>query len=70
MKRRQVFVRALDSNDKMGVTDVMDLDEDSFKVFMLDVMQRHGLVVGIIESQIEGERIALRTKPGIVHKED
>lgn len=67
MKRRQVFVRALDSNGKMGAADVMDLDEDSFKAFILDVLQRHDLVVGIIESQLPGERIALRTKPGVVH---
>jgi len=70
VKRRQVFVRALDSNGKMGAADVMDLDEDSFRAFMVDVMFRAELVVGIRESEVQGERIRLRTKPGVVHPDD
>ncbi len=70
MKRRQVFVRALDSNGKMGATDVMDLDEESFRAFMVEVMLRNDLVVGIRESEVDGERIRLRTKPGILHPDD
>ncbi len=54
----------------MGATDVMDLDEDSFRAFMVEVMLRNDLVVGIRESEVDGERIRLRTKPGILHPDD
>ena len=57
MKREQVFVRAKDPTGKWGPTDVLDLDAPSFRAFVLDVLFRAGLVVGISDDCCDGESI-------------
>lgn len=47
MKKDQVFVRARLANGKIAVCDVLDLDDESFRAFVIDVLFRHGLVFGI-----------------------
>ena len=62
IKRGQVLVRAIDGFGKWGNCDVMDLDEDSFKAFVIDVFFRHNLLVGLKVEYCDGEEIVLTSK--------
>lgn len=42
--RGQVFVRAVDANGKYGNADVFDLDDESFKAFVVWMLVRVGAV--------------------------
>jgi len=66
MKRGQVFVRAEDENGRRGTVDVLDLDEESFRVLVIDTMVAAGLLVGIIDELVDGKMIKLRVKKGVV----
>ena len=60
MKRGQVFVRAKDADGQWDSVDVLDLDELSFRVFVLDLFDRQGAVVSLVEKEVPGEPIELR----------
>ena len=47
MKRGQIFVRAKDKNGKWYNADVLDLDQLSFKAFVMDRLFKLGMVTGI-----------------------
>lgn len=47
MKRGQIFVRAKSPSGKWGNHDALDLDDKSFRAFILDRLFRAGLVVGL-----------------------
>lgn len=66
MKRKQVFVRAVDESGKHGAADVLDLDDDSFRAFVVGMLFHVGLVTGIKDEVVKGEDIQLRTKPGFL----
>ena len=57
MKRNQIFVRAKSPSGKWGSHDVLDLDDKSFKAFVLDMLFRAGLVVGIKDEFVKEEEI-------------
>lgn len=59
MKRGQVFVRGINKEGEWGNIDVLNLDDRSFKVFILDRLFKNGLVVGLKDEVVEGERITL-----------
>ncbi len=42
VNRGQCFVRAIDVNGKWDSIDVLDLDEESFRRFVLTKLHRHG----------------------------
>ncbi len=69
MKRGQVFVRAMDETGRWGSFDVLDLDEESFRVFVLHVFRMQGQVVGLSDSACPGEEITLRVRTGVLRKD-
>lgn len=59
IKRRQVFVRARDVTGKWGSLDVLDLNAESFRVFVIATLFQHGLLTGIKSELVEGVPITL-----------
>ena len=70
MKRQQVFVRAQDETGKWFSCDVLDLDDDSFRAFVADMLFRAGIVHGVRDEAVEGERITYRARPCVLRKEE
>ena len=56
----QVFVRAIKADGSPGSVDVLDLDEISFRAFVLDMLMRQGAVVGV--ANLEGDPIVYRER--------
>lgn len=65
IKRGQVFVRAQDETGRWGSADVLDLDEESFRAFVAGTLFRSGLLVGLKDEAVAGERLPLRVRPGV-----
>lgn len=65
MKRNQVFVRAKFDDGRRGTCDVLDLDDQSFRVFVMDLLIHVGLVTVIKDEGVEGDHIELLAKPGV-----
>jgi hypothetical protein len=61
MKRGQIFVRAIRPNGHWDAVDVFDLDELSFRVFVMELFDRQGAVVSLVEKKVEGDPIVLRS---------
>ncbi len=62
MKRGQVFVRGKLADDSFGSIDVLDLDDESFRVFTLDMLDKAGLVVKLQDKVTCGEHLVLRAR--------
>lgn len=62
IKRGQIRVRAKSPSGRWGKHDVLDLTDDSFKVWITYVLFRSGLVAGIKTEMMEGEEIELLSK--------
>lgn len=69
MKRGQVFVRAQDPNGKWGNADVLDLDDDSFKAFVVSQLIQAGFVVGLHPQFVEGDEITYKCETPFVEGE-
>lgn len=65
MKRGQVFVRAQDETGRFGSADVLDLDGESFRAFVLGVLFRAQIVTGLRDEAVEGDHIRLTVRPGV-----
>lgn len=61
MKKGQIFVRAQRPNGEWDSVDVFDLDELSFRVFVMDLFDRQGAVVSLVEKKVPGDPIVLRS---------
>jgi hypothetical protein len=70
MKRGQVFARAQDETGRWGSADIFDLDEESFRAFIVGVLFRSGLVVGFKDELCAGQQLPCRTRPGFRFDED
>jgi hypothetical protein len=62
VKRGQIFVRAKNADGRVESADVLDLDEESFRVFVLDVLMRNGLVTSLKHEYVEGEHIEYKLR--------
>jgi hypothetical protein len=62
MKRGQVVVRGQLADGSWGTVDALDLDTESFRAFVLDVLSRAGLVATIREKYVDGESIPYRAR--------
>ncbi len=62
MKRGQVFVRARSKRGKWESVDVLDLDEESFKAFVIEKFRQHEMVSGLKDEYCDGEQIELRER--------
>jgi hypothetical protein len=62
MKRGQVFVRRQFANGRWGNIDALDLDDVSFRAFVLDVLFRAGAVCGLRDEAIHGEPLTYRAR--------
>ena len=60
MNRGEVFVRALGKDGKWDAIDVFDLDDESFRAFILDKLALVGCFFRITEPQ--GDPITLKEK--------
>jgi hypothetical protein len=47
MMRGQVFVRGRTKDDRWGNIDVLDLDDESFRAFVVEMLIRAGLVCSL-----------------------
>jgi hypothetical protein len=61
MKRGQVYVRAQSPSGRWHTADVLDLTEESFRVWLLDLLIRAQAVVSIRPDLIPTEHLDLRT---------
>ena len=63
MKRGQILVRAIDKNGNAGLADIFDLEEESFRAYVLSMMIRKGIVTGVVvEDFVPGDKIVFKTK--------
>lgn len=64
MKRGQIFVRGIEARTgKMGTVDILDLDEESFRAWLLDRFIKEGLLPEVTsEHLIRGDRIIYRER--------
>lgn len=60
MKRGQILVPAVDTKGKHGQCDILDLDESSFRMFIMTIFMRAGWV-----NFIEGNSPKLRNVPTV-----
>jgi hypothetical protein len=60
MKKQQVIVRAINKEGHWDSIDVLDLDEASFRAFVIEMLYRLGVVYAIREDLVEGEHIQLK----------
>lgn len=65
MKREQVFVRGVTKDGNWDAIDVLNLDNASFRAFVIDVMLRAGLLVGIQDEYVEGLSIVYREEKDV-----
>jgi hypothetical protein len=61
MRRQQVLVRAIKTDGKWGSVDVLDLDEESFRAFVLDKLYSAGLVARMSDEHT-GDIVFLRER--------
>jgi hypothetical protein len=62
MKRRQVFVRGRLRDGSIGNIDALDLDDASFRAFVLDRLMRAGHVTAIKDAYVDGDHIRYRER--------
>lgn len=65
MKRGRVFVKAADEKGRFGTVDALDLDDDSFRAFILDRLVDAQVIIAVPSDDAPGPDIIYRTKPGI-----
>lgn len=71
MKHNQIFVRVGIPYNKSKLwvnADVLDLDEESFHAFTAEMLHRAGIVVGIREDAVDGDKIEYKVKPELEEK--
>ncbi len=61
IERGQVFVRALNSEGHWSSVDALDLDEESFKRFVLAGLTKVGIIFALMKE--EGEATPYRERP-------
>jgi|GEM_PF-4430898 len=65
MRRGEVWIRGTDAQgQKWGPIDVLDLDDESFRVWVVDMLRRMGCIVTLKSS--DEKQICLRAKEGVV----
>lgn len=62
MKRGMVFVRAVKAEGGYKTVDAMDLDEESFRAFVLEMLFRAGMVHALKAEDVEGDHIVYKTR--------
>ncbi len=66
MKKNMILVSALDDDGVEQVVDALDLDERSFRAFILSTLWNNGLLAGVNPGDLPGGEIAMRVRPGTV----
>lgn len=63
MKRGQVFVRAETPSGRWVAADALNLTQESFNAFVLDILYRAGAVIGIAfkDEFVEGPELRYKT---------
>lgn len=65
MKPGMVLVRATNDSGQRVVADVLDLDERSFRAFVVQTLWNAGMVVAIKPEEISEPEIPLNLMPGV-----
>ena len=60
MKRGEVLVRAQDDTNKWGNADVLDLDDASFRAFVIEMFIRKGMVAATDKRLVPYEQDDIR----------
>jgi len=64
MRRGEVWIRATNAEGtKWGAVDVFDLDDDSFRAWVVDKLTQIGCVVRV---KVDGQQMCLRAKEGVI----
>lgn len=66
MKRGMILVEALGPNGMPCGADALDLDDESFRLFVLNVLWQKGAVVAVDPAEVAGDDIQLRMRSGAV----
>lgn len=66
MKRGTMVCYATDEHGTRGIADMLDLDEQSFRVVLLEVLWSANALIGIDQESLPGDDIELRVRPGVV----
>jgi hypothetical protein len=64
MKKNMILVAAIDDDGVEQVVDALDLDERSFRSFVLGTLWNAGVLAGVNPGDLPGADIAMRIKPG------
>jgi hypothetical protein len=62
MRRGQVFVRAQTPTGRWVNADVLDLDELSYRAFIVEQLMRIGAVYSLKDNQAKGEEVCYKTQ--------
>lgn len=63
MKKNQILVAALDAEGVEVVGDALDLDDRSFRCFVLGVLWQNGLLASVDPTELPGHDMPPRLKP-------
>lgn len=63
MKKNMILVEAIDADGRPCVGDALDLDDRSFRAFVLNVLWNAQAVAGVDPAALEGGDIPLRLRP-------
>lgn len=62
VKRNQVFVRAQTPSGRWVSADVLDLDDESYRIFTTEMLRRSEIVVSLRDEHVDGEHLTYRTR--------
>jgi hypothetical protein len=65
-----VFVRGQLRDGSIGNIDVLDLDDASFRAFVVDMLRRAGLVVAIKSEMLESDHLTYRERTDVEARSD
>jgi len=60
INKGQCFVRALNKDDKWDSVDVLNLDDESFRRFIISALGKMGIIAYIIVDDVEDEPLRER----------
>lgn len=67
MKKNMILVQAINDDGVDVVADALDLDDRSFRAFILNVLWQKGAVAGIDPQQLPTADLPMRLRPGSSH---
>ena len=63
IRKKQIFFRAQDESGAWGAADIFDLNDESFRAVISELLRTAGQVVALRDTHA-GDEVSLRTRPG------